>query len=73
PPLLLLDEPTVGLDDTSAALLVSLVNKIAKESKTSIIYVSHRKEIDLKPQFQFILDSGPNGSTGRIVRTLKTP
>ncbi|MGB5436532.1 MAG: ATP-binding cassette domain-containing protein, partial [Maribacter sp.] len=42
PPLLLLDEPTVGLDDTSAALLVSLVNKIAKESKTSIIYVSHR-------------------------------
>lgn len=73
PPLLLLDEPTVGLDDASAALLVSLVNKIAKESKTSIIYVSHRKEIDLTPQFKFILESGPNGSTGRIVHTPKTP
>ena len=73
PPLLLLDEPTVGLDDTSAALLVSLVNKIANESKTSIIYVSHRKEIDLKPQFKFILDSGPKGSTGRIIHTMTTP
>ncbi|VAW09969.1 ModF, partial [hydrothermal vent metagenome] len=32
PFLLILDEPTAGLDDASAQLLVTLVNKIAKES-----------------------------------------
>ena len=43
PLLLILDEPTAGLDDASAALLVALVNKIAKESDVTTIFVSHRK------------------------------
>ena len=67
PLLLILDEPTVGLDDKSATLLVSLVNKMAQESNSTIIFVSHRKEFDLRPQFIFRLNEGSDGSQGEVV------
>ncbi|WP_321344356.1 ATP-binding cassette domain-containing protein [uncultured Draconibacterium sp.] len=67
PPLLILDEPSTGLDDKSAALLSTLINKIADESQTAILYVSHRTEPDLKPQFVFQLKPGVNGSVGEVV------
>lgn len=66
PPLLILDEPTAGLDDANAALFVSLVNKIAQESETALIFVSHRKEPNLEPELIFELTMKKNGSTGRI-------
>ena len=69
PLLLILDEPTAGLDDKSAALLVALVNKIAKESNTTIIFVSHREEAGLFPQYRFMLKDGKDGSIGGIQRT----
>ncbi len=65
PPLLILDEPTAGLDDESAILFTSLVNKIAAESNTAILYVSHRVENGLSPEFIFELIPGANGSTGK--------
>ncbi len=66
PSLLILDEPSTGLDDENAALMVALINKIAEESSTTIVYVSHRREPGLKPQKNYILYPGENGSLGKI-------
>jgi molybdate transport system ATP-binding protein len=66
PPILILDEPTSGMDDESAALLVSLVNKIAQETHTTILFVSHRKEPYLKPNSVYTLKKEPSGSIGLI-------
>ena len=67
PLLLILDEPTAGLDDASAALVVALVNKIAEESQTSIVFVSHRKEQELMAHFIYQLELTPEGSVGKVV------
>lgn len=66
PPLLILDEPTAGLDDENAALFIELVNKIAAETSTALVYVSHRKEAGLKAAKFFELVSSGNGSTGFV-------
>ena len=62
PPLLILDEPTAGLDEASAHLLVSLVQKMARESRTAIIFVSHREEPGLKADHLLELIPGEKGS-----------
>lgn len=64
PILLILDEPTAGLDDESASLFVDLVNKFSRESDSAIIFVSHRKEPGLKPNFTFQLEMTGAGSVG---------
>ncbi|TKG90781.1 ATP-binding cassette domain-containing protein [Puteibacter caeruleilacunae] len=66
PPLLILDEPTHGLDDYFVSILIELVNKIAAESRTTIIYVSHKDEKGLEPEITFELIPDKSGSTGRI-------
>tara|TARA_R110002049_G_scaffold242600_1_gene416427 strand:+ start:15971 stop:17203 length:1233 start_codon:yes stop_codon:yes gene_type:complete len=65
PPLLILDEPSTGLDDNDVALFSELINKIAKESDTAILYVSHRKEKGLHPDFIYKLTPDESGSTGK--------
>lgn len=66
PPVLILDEPTAGMDDKSASLLVALVNKIANETNTAIIFVSHRKEKGLKAKQILELKPSVRGSSGII-------
>ncbi|AUS06582.1 ATP-binding cassette domain-containing protein [Pseudotamlana carrageenivorans] len=68
PPLLILDEPTNGLDDADAVIFSELVNKIASESKTAILYVSHQKEASiLRPDFIYELTPSTLGSQGKVV------
>ena len=70
PPLLILDEPTNGLDDYDAALFSKLINKIASESNTAILYVSHRKEESLlNPDFIYELLPQETGSIGKSYKT----
>ena len=70
PPLLILDEPTVGLDDENVAIVAGLINKMAAESTTSVLYVSHRKEEGLTPGFIFELTPAERGSTGSILQNV---
>jgi molybdate transport system ATP-binding protein len=68
PLLLVLDEPTENLDDSSAALFVALINKIAEETNTTIIYVSHRTEVGLEPKRVFELQKTKEGSIGIVLK-----
>ena len=67
PPLLILDEAMSGLDDHNAAIVISLINKIAAESKTTILLVSHRIEDGLSPNKIFELIPTENGSIGKVL------
>ncbi|MBZ9629259.1 ATP-binding cassette domain-containing protein [Salegentibacter sp. LM13S] len=67
PPLLILDEPTTSLDDKSALEITSLINLIAKESETAVVFVSHRTEKGLKPKAVYRLVPSKNGSKGEIL------
>lgn len=67
PPLLILDEPTNGLDDADAKIFSQLINKISEESRTAILYVSHRKEEHINPHFTYQLTPSETGSTGKRV------
>ncbi len=67
PPLLILDEPLAGLDEHNAAKVIQLINKIAAESESAILYVSHQTEKGLEPQKVFELTKTENGSIGKVV------
>lgn len=67
PPLLILDEPTAGLDDASAALIIKMIQEIAAESKSAILYVSHSKEEGIFPDKIMELHPSKNGSSGKIL------
>ena len=42
PPLLILDEPCLGLDDINRQLVLALIEKICTTSNTTVLYVNHR-------------------------------
>ncbi len=44
PPLLILDEPTQGLDDLNRHLILSFIEKLAKLEQTTLLFVSHRED-----------------------------
>lgn len=64
PPLLILDEPTIELDDENSSLFIEMVKAIANEKQVAIIYVSHRDEENLHPDKIFELIKTENGYTG---------
>ncbi len=66
PPLLILDEPTEGLDDENVVLVTQLIAHLAKETNIAIIFVSHRIEAILAPNSILELTPKPTGSEGKI-------
>lgn len=68
PPLLILDEPTAGLDDSDIEKLITLVNAMAASGNSAIIYVSHREEAGLKAQNLLQLEPSVGGSKVLISR-----
>jgi len=44
PPLLILDEPTQGLDDLNRHLVLAFIQNLAKLQRTTILFVSHRED-----------------------------
>lgn len=41
PKILILDEPDIGLDNISQTKFIENINKINKENKTTIIFITH--------------------------------
>ncbi|ADZ91629.1 molybdate ABC transporter ATP-binding protein ModF [Marinomonas mediterranea] len=48
PPLLILDEPCLGLDDMNRQLVLALIEKICAGSETTVLYVNHHAEDKIK-------------------------
>ncbi|WP_299060082.1 ATP-binding cassette domain-containing protein [uncultured Polaribacter sp.] len=67
PPLLILDEPLINLDNHGTTTIITLINKLVKESETTIIYVSHRVVNTLQTSYNFKLIPSENGSLGKII------
>ncbi len=44
PPLLILDEPCLGLDDMNRQLVLALIERICAGSTTTVLYVNHRTQ-----------------------------
>lgn len=68
PPLLILDEPTIELDEENSQLFIKLVNTIKTEKNIAIIYVSHRDEPNLNPDKIFELVPTTAGFTGIVLK-----
>lgn len=66
PHLLILDEPNIGLDDESAHIINTLIQKMSQESNTAILYVSHRKESGIQPEHLLVLQPSEMGSKAEI-------
>lgn len=48
PPLLILDEPCLGLDDMNRQLVLALIEKICAGTETAVLYVNHHPEDKIK-------------------------
>ncbi|WP_111638683.1 molybdate ABC transporter ATP-binding protein ModF [Marinomonas shanghaiensis] len=48
PPLLILDEPCLGLDDMNRQLVLALIEKICEDKETTVLYVNHHAEDQIK-------------------------
>jgi ABC-2 type transport system ATP-binding protein len=65
PKILILDEPTVGVDPQSRNYIFEFIKKINKENNTTIIYTSHyMEEVEQLCNNIFILDEGKEIASG---------
>ncbi|MEW9094956.1 MAG: ABC transporter ATP-binding protein [Clostridiaceae bacterium] len=67
PKILILDEPTVGIDPQSRNNIFEFTRKINRENDTTIIYISHyMEEIEYLCNKLFIMDLGREIASGSI-------
>ncbi len=66
PPLLILDEPMINIDNQGTTIIVALINKITKESETTVLFVSHRSVKNLHPNYTYELTPTKQGSLGNV-------
>ncbi|HEY5525615.1 MAG TPA: ABC transporter ATP-binding protein, partial [Clostridium sp.] len=76
PQILIMDEPTVGIDPQSRNYIFEMIQKINKENKTTIIYTSHyMEEIELLCHKILIIDEGKEvayGTKEELKRMIKS-
>ncbi|AJQ96701.1 ATP-binding cassette domain-containing protein [Gynuella sunshinyii] len=62
PPLLILDEPTLGLDDQNRFMVLACLERIAQLNTSTVLFVSHRQDEQLpvfNTHLQFVANDGP--------------
>lgn len=65
PEIIIMDEPTVGIDPQSRNYIFEMIQKINKERNTTIIYTSHyMEEVELLCNNIFIMDLGKEVAYG---------
>lgn len=65
PKVLILDEPTVGVDPQSRNYIFEFIKKINKENNTTVVYTSHyMEEVEQLCNNIFILDEGKEIASG---------
>ena len=66
PKVLILDEPTVGIDPQSRNHIFNFIKKVGKEWKTTVIYTSHYiEEVEELCDRVFIIDNGKEIAYGK--------
>ncbi|MEO9656055.1 molybdate ABC transporter ATP-binding protein ModF [Marinomonas sp.] len=60
PPLLILDEPCLGLDDMNRQLVLALIEKICAASQTTVLYVNHHAEDKIQDIEHYLALEKPN-------------
>ena len=60
PPLLILDEPCLGLDEMNRQLVIALIERICSGPETTVLYVSHHAT-DRITGIEHTLDLGARG------------
>jgi len=72
PKLLLLDEPTVGLDVPSRQAIVSYVHQLAKEQKLAVLWASHLMDEIASDDHLLILAKGKIKANGTVEQVLQS-
>jgi ABC-2 type transport system ATP-binding protein len=75
PELIIMDEPTVGIDPQSRNYILEFVQKLAKETNTAIIYTSHYiEEVEAISDVVYIIDQGhiiAKGTVKSLIEKMK--
>jgi len=58
PKIILADEPSGSLDEKNAREIIDLIFELVEENKTSLVFVTHDKDLSTRCERSLVLDSG---------------